>query len=241
MAMLRKTYTPRPGDIKRNWRVIDAADKPLGRVASEIANALRGKDKVIYSPHADTGDFVVVINAAKVRVTGTKTTDKMYYRHSMYPGGLRKFSFEQMLVRSPRKLVELTVWGMMPKNKLSRHLMRKLKVYAEATHPHGAQVSEFSAPVKAGRPGTKPPRKVRQVKPIEAAKPATEKPAKAEVKPTRAPKAEAAPQETPVAIAEAPATIEAAASTEPIKKAPSRPRSRRAQEKTDQGGEAKEA
>ncbi|MBI3743953.1 MAG: 50S ribosomal protein L13 [Chloroflexi bacterium] len=220
--MLRKTYTPRPGDIKRNWRVIDAAGKPLGRVASEIANALRGKDKVIYSPHADTGDFVVVINAAKVRVTGAKTTDKMYYRHSMYPGGLRKFSFEQMLVRSPRKLVELTVWGMMPKNKLSRHLMRKLKVYAEATHPHGAQISEFSAPVKAGRPGTKPPRKVRQVTPATAAKPAAGKP-------------------VPAAVAAAPVTTEPSASSEPVKKAPSRPRSRRAQDKAEQGGEAKEA
>lgn len=161
MNAATKTYVPKATDIKRGWRVVDAAGRPLGRVASEIAQILKGKDKVSYTPNLDTGDFVVVVNASKVVVTGAKKQEKNYYTHSMYPGGLRQVSFDSMLAKHPERIIEWAVWGMLPKQSLGRSLFRKLKVYAGATHPHGSQVSELAAPMKVGKPGKpRTPKKV---------------------------------------------------------------------------------
>jgi large subunit ribosomal protein L13 len=162
MSPRTRTYTPRAGEIQRNWRVIDAGGRPLGRVASEVAQVLKGKDKPTYTPHMDTGDFVIVVNASKVAVTGRKRRDKIYYTHSMYPGGLKSTNFDKMMAQHPTRAVGWAIWGMLPKNRLGRALYRKLKVYAEGTHPHGAQINEFAAPEKPGRPGKpRPPKKVR--------------------------------------------------------------------------------
>ncbi|MBF8299181.1 MAG: ribosomal protein, partial [Dehalococcoidia bacterium] len=150
---MTKTYTPKGGELRRNWRVIDAAGRPLGRLASEVAQILRGKDKPTYTPNMDTGDFVIVVNAAKVVVTGAKTREKMYYTHSTYPGGFKQTAFDKMLAQHPRRIVEWAVWGMLPKGPLGRDLFRKLKVYAEGSHPHGAQAKEMAAPVEMGKPG----------------------------------------------------------------------------------------
>ena len=133
------TYSPKPGEITRNWQVIDAENVVLGRLAVTIANLLRGKNKPQFAPHIDTGDFVVVINADKIALTGKKKSDKMATRHSGYPGGLRQVSYGELLAADPRKAVERAVWGMLPKNKLSRQLMSKLKVYSGPSHPHAAQ------------------------------------------------------------------------------------------------------
>lgn len=138
-----KTYTPRASDIERRWHVIDASGKTLGRIATEIAQLLRGKSKPIYSPHLDTGDFVVVINAAKVQVTGKKAEGKIYYRHSGYPGGLKSITFAKMLATHPERLVEHAVKGMLPHNRQGRAMARRLKVYAGDTHPHQAQVRKL--------------------------------------------------------------------------------------------------
>ena len=153
MNSATRTYFPKAGDAKQNWRVFDATNRPLGRLASEVAQVLRGKDKPTYTPNADTGDYVIVVNASKVVVTGAKTREKMYYTHSNYPGGFRQTAFDKMLSQHPRRIVEWAVWGMLPKGPLGRDLFRKLKVYAEETHPHGAQVSESAAPMKMGKPG----------------------------------------------------------------------------------------
>lgn len=162
MSSLTKTYTPKTSDIKRDWRVVDAAGRPLGRLASEVAQILKGKDKPCYTPHMDTGDFVIIVNASQVVVTGNKATQKIYYTHSMYPGGLKSIPFDQMIAKHPRRVVEWAVWGMLPKNRLGRALFRKLKVYAEGTHPHGAQAKDYAAQEKAGKPGIpRPPKKVR--------------------------------------------------------------------------------
>ena len=133
------TYTPSAKTIKRDWFVVDATDKVLGRLASEIANRLRGKHKAEFTPHVDTGDYVVVINAEKVRVTGNKATDKLYYSHSGYPGGLKSISFEKLQERSPEKVIKLAVKGMLPRTPLGRAMFKKLKVYAGTDHPHSAQ------------------------------------------------------------------------------------------------------
>ncbi len=134
-----KTYSARPGEVSRNWLLVDAEGQTLGHMASAIASRLRGKHKAEYTPHVDTGDFVVVINADKVRVTGKKATGKMYHSHSGYPGGLKSLSFEQMLAKSPERVVRLAVRGMMPRNRLGRAMLKKLKVYAGGEHPHSAQ------------------------------------------------------------------------------------------------------
>ena len=134
-----KTYSARAGDVAQNWLLVDAEGQTLGRMASAIATRLRGKHKAEYTPHVDTGDFVVVINADKVRVTGRKVTDKVYHSHSGYPGGLKSVSFENLLAKSPERVVRLAVRGMMPRNRLSRAMLRKLKVYAGGEHPHAAQ------------------------------------------------------------------------------------------------------
>ncbi|OYN95514.1 50S ribosomal protein L13 [Enemella evansiae] len=133
------TYSPKPGEVDRNWVVIDASDVVLGRLATTAATLLRGKHKPTFAPHVDGGDFVVVVNASKISLSGHKRTDKMAYRHSGRPGGLKQTPYGELLDHDPRKAVELAVWGMMPKNKLSRKLMKKLKVYAGPEHPHTAQ------------------------------------------------------------------------------------------------------
>lgn len=136
---LQKTFTPRPGDIERAWWIVDATDLPLGRLASEVAVILRGKHKPTFAPHVDGGDYVVVVNAGKVAVTGAKATDKRYFRHSGYPGGLTEKTFEQLLATRPERIIEAAVRGMLPKNRLGRKMIGKLRVYAGADHPHGPQ------------------------------------------------------------------------------------------------------
>ncbi len=134
-----KTYSAKPGSVPQDWYVVDVDGKTLGRVATEIARRLRGKHKPEYTPHVDTGDYIVVLNAGKVRVTGNKAEQKMYHHHTGYPGGLKSISFEKLREKSPERLVEIAVKGMLPKNPLGRAMYRKLKVYAGAEHPHGAQ------------------------------------------------------------------------------------------------------
>lgn len=135
-----KTYSPKAGEIKREWHVIDASSKTLGRMATDVARLLMGKHKPIYAPHIDTGDFVIIINAEKVRVTGAKLRKKVYYRHSGYPGGLKSRTLEEMLALHPTQVVEKAVKGMLPHNSLGAAMYRKLKVYTGPTHPHQAQV-----------------------------------------------------------------------------------------------------
>jgi large subunit ribosomal protein L13 len=140
---MNKTYVPTTENaVDRQWYVVDAAGQRLGRLASEIARVLRGKNKPTYTPHADTGDFVIVINADKVDVTGRKRTQKLYRRHSGRPGGMKVESFERLQARLPERIVEQAIKGMLPKNTLGRQLFRKLKVYAGETHPHQAQKPE---------------------------------------------------------------------------------------------------
>lgn len=136
---LQRTFSPKPGDIERSWYVIDAANLPLGRLASEVAQILRGKNKPTYAPHVDGGDFVIVLNAGTVHVSGNKEIAKLYYRHSGYPGGLRAETLAQVRKDHPERLVEAAVRGMLPKNRLGRQMIRKLKVYAGPDHPHEAQ------------------------------------------------------------------------------------------------------
>lgn len=133
------TYSPKPGDLTRDWIVIDADDIVLGRLAVTAATLLRGKHKPTYAPHMDGGDFVVIVNASKIALTGDKATKSMRYSHSGRPGGLKAVPIGEMLEKDPRKAVERAVWGMLPKNKLSRQLIGKLKVYAGPEHPHAAQ------------------------------------------------------------------------------------------------------
>ena len=134
-----KTYSAKPGEVSRDWYVVDAEGKTLGRLATQIADTLRGKNKAVYTPHVDTGDFVVVVNAEKIAVTGDKLHEKMYYRHSGYPGGLKKRTLNDMLERRPEEVIRLAVRGMLPKNRLARKQLTKLKVYAGPEHPHEAQ------------------------------------------------------------------------------------------------------
>jgi len=134
-----KTVSTKPADVTRDWYVVDAEGKTLGRMATEIARRLRGKHKPEYTPHVDTGDYIIVVNAEKVRVTGNKAKDKMYYRHTGYPGGLRSMSFEKMVDHAPERTVEFAVKGMLPEGPLGRAMYAKLKVYAGTEHPHQAQ------------------------------------------------------------------------------------------------------
>lgn len=134
-----KTYSAKSETVKRDWHVVDADGKTLGRLATEIARRLRGKHKPEYTPHVDTGDYIVVVNAEKVRVTGNKAADKMYYRHTGYTGGIKSISFEDMVAQAPERPIEIAVKGMLPKNILGREMYRKLKVYAGSEHPHSAQ------------------------------------------------------------------------------------------------------
>ena len=134
-----RTYSPKAGDVQRQWHVIDASDVVLGRLASHVATLLRGKHKPIFAPHLDTGDFVIVVNAEKVALSGNKLEDKRAYRHSGYPGGLRSVAYRDLLAKHPERVVEKAVRGMLPKNTLGRGMLRKLKVYAGPDHPHQAQ------------------------------------------------------------------------------------------------------
>mgnify|MGYP003495403098 FL=1 len=134
-----KTFTAKPETVKRDWYVVDATGKTLGRLASELALRLRGKHKAEYTPHVDTGDYIIVLNADKVAVTGNKRTDKMYYRHSGYVGGIKEATFEEMIARRPERVIEIAVKGMLPKGPLGRAMFRKLKVYAGNEHNHAAQ------------------------------------------------------------------------------------------------------
>lgn len=134
-----KTFTPKPEDVQRKWWVVDAEGKVLGRLASEIATVLRGKRKAIFATHLDVGDFVVVINAEKVRLTGNKAENKEYFRHTGYMGGEKFIPFKEMIAKHPERVIELAVKGMLPKNNLGRLMRRKLKVYPGPTHPHEAQ------------------------------------------------------------------------------------------------------
>ena len=134
-----KTFSAKGHEVQRDWFVVDATDKVLGRVASEVALRLRGKHKPEFTPHVDTGDFIVVVNAAKLRVTGTKALNKIYYRHTGYPGGIYETNFQKMQARFPGRALEKAVKGMLPKGPLGYAMIKKLKVYADATHPHAAQ------------------------------------------------------------------------------------------------------
>lgn len=136
---MEKTYIPKPGEISHDWILVDANDQTLGRLATQIASMLLGKHKPIFTPGVDTGDFVVVINAERIRVTGNKLDDKIYYRHSNYPGGLKAISLRQQLAKHPERVIHSAVWGMVPHNKLGRRLIKKLKIYAGPDHPHEAQ------------------------------------------------------------------------------------------------------
>ena len=134
-----KTYSPKPADITAAWWVVDASDLPLGRLASEIAQIIRGKHKPTFAPHVNGGDFVIVVNAEKVAVSSGKSAEKIYYRHSGFPGGIKEESFEDLIKRRPEAVIERAVKGMLPKNRLGRAMGKKLKVYAGPDHPHAAQ------------------------------------------------------------------------------------------------------
>jgi len=153
-----RTYSPKPGEIERQWHVIDASDVVLGRLATHAATLLRGKHKPTFAPHVDMGDFVVVINASKVALTGNKRATKVAYRHSGYPGGLKQVGYEELLSTRPERAVEIAVKGMLPHNRLGRKLIGKLKVYAGPEHPHQAQLPvpfEITQVDQVGRPAAK--------------------------------------------------------------------------------------
>ena len=137
-----KTFSAKSNDVTRSWYVVDAAGKTLGRLATEIASRLKGKHKPVYTPHVDTGDYIVVVNAEKVQVTGNKQEDKQYYRHTGYPGGIKSINFNKLIASHPERVLYNAVKGMLPKNPLGRAMFKKLKVYAGSEHPHQAQQPE---------------------------------------------------------------------------------------------------
>jgi large subunit ribosomal protein L13 len=145
-----KTYSQKASEVQRDWYVVDAADQVLGRLATQIATLLRGKHKPTYTPSLDGGDFVIVVNAEKIRVTGHKAEQKVYYRHSGYPGGMRKRSYQWVLANRPEQILRLAVKGMLPKGRLGRRLLIKLKIYAGPEHPHAAQKPRVYQPRKQG-------------------------------------------------------------------------------------------
>jgi large subunit ribosomal protein L13 len=139
---VKRTYVTKPEDVERDWYIVDASGQTLGRLASEVAQVIRGKHKPIYSPSIDVGDYVIVVNAEKIHVTGRKLDQKMYYRHSGYPGGIKEMTLGRMLEEHPTRVIELAVKGMLPKTRLGRKMIKKLKVYAGPEHPHQAQEPE---------------------------------------------------------------------------------------------------
>ena len=134
-----KTFSAKPEDVRRDWYVVDATDKVLGRLAAEVSRRLRGKHKVEFTPHVDTGDYIVVVNVEKLRVTGAKAQDKKYFRHSTYPGGIHETNFSKLQARHPDRVLKLAVKGMLPKGRLGYAMIKKLKIYAGPTHPHSSQ------------------------------------------------------------------------------------------------------
>ncbi|HOB91615.1 MAG: 50S ribosomal protein L13 [Bacillota bacterium] len=140
---MSRSYMAKPEEVVRKWYVVDASGRTLGRLASKVAAILRGKHKPTYTPHVDTGDYVIVVNADKVVVTGNKARDKVYYHHTQYPGGLRSITFEDLMKKSPERVIERAVRGMLPRNRLGRSMIKKLKVYASPDHPHQAQKPEI--------------------------------------------------------------------------------------------------
>jgi large subunit ribosomal protein L13 len=138
-AMKEKTYSPKAKEIRQQWYVVDATDKVLGRLASEVAQVLRGKRKPLFTPHADVGDHVIVINADRIRVTGNKAEQKVYHRHTGYPGGIRTTTYRELMNAHPERIVQKAVWGMLPHNTLGRSIFKKLRVYAGSEHKHAAQ------------------------------------------------------------------------------------------------------
>ena len=137
--MIMKTYSLKKEEVQRNWFVVDATDRVLGRVATKIADKIRGKDKPTFTPHTDGGDYVIVINAEKIKVTGSKFDNKMYYRHSLYPGGLKSQTFKELNEKNPKRIIEEAVKGMLPKNKLGKSIIKKLKVFRGPNHDHESQ------------------------------------------------------------------------------------------------------
>ena len=137
--MIMKTYSLKKEEVQRNWFIVDATDRVLGRVATKIADKIRGKDKPTFTPHTDGGDYVIVINAEKIKVTGSKFNNKMYYRHSLYPGGLKSQSFKELNQKNPERVIEEAVKGMLPKNKLGKSIIKKLKVFQGPNHDHESQ------------------------------------------------------------------------------------------------------
>jgi large subunit ribosomal protein L13 len=206
MVTKLKQYNPKASDIVNDWQVVDADGKVLGRLASQVAMYLMGKHKPTYVPHMLTGDFVVVINASKIKVTGAKAEQKIYKRHSQYPGNLKEIPYARMQERQPTRIIELAVRGMLPKNKLGRQMMTRLKIYAGAEHPHAAQILGSER-----RPAREEAAAVKAEVAAETAKPAAKK---AAPKKASAPKAEAAAVAT-----EAVETAEAAPKKAPAKKA----------------------
>ncbi len=142
-SVIMKTYSAKPADVKRSWYIVDAKGKNLGRLASRVAGMLRGKHKPEFTPHVDTGDFVIIINAAEAALTGNKAQDKKYYRHSQYPGGIRETNYNKLVQTHPTRALSYAVKGMLPKNSLGRAMFSKLKVYAGSEHPHAAQQPEM--------------------------------------------------------------------------------------------------
>jgi large subunit ribosomal protein L13 len=170
-----KTYTLRAKDIEKNWRVVDVADQPLGRVATQIAIALRGKDKPTFTPYLDMGDFVIVTNASRVKLTGQKTTQKLYRHHTGFLGGLKQVRLDTQMERHPDRVIRAAVWGMMPKGRLGRAQMRHLKIYAGPDHPHEAQVNAGQGKNHRNSGGARPTVAREQSTPVAAA--ATAEPA----------------------------------------------------------------
>src|SRR6266571_1458709 len=165
-----KTYSTKPSDVRREWHVLDASGQPLGRLSTQAATYLRGKHKPIYTPQLDVGDFVIVVNASKVRLTGNKLGQKRYYHHSMYPGGLRVREVKHEMALRPERVIEHAVRGMLPKGPLGLQLFRHLKVYSGAEHPHAAQIGAPAAPAfKAHLPGSDTPNAPKPVAAVEAA------------------------------------------------------------------------
>jgi large subunit ribosomal protein L13 len=201
-----KTYSAKPSEIERRWYVVDASDQVLGRLSTRIATVLRGKHKATFTPHIDTGDFVIVVNAEKVKLTGAKLEKKMYRRHSGYPGGLKELWYGKLLETHPERAIERAVKGMLPKGTLGRQQLRKLKVYAGPNHPHGAQKPELLVITNVGVESGGPEPVTQPAK----APPAKAEPAKAKA-PAEAPKAAApAPGETaPEPVEAAPEPVEA--------------------------------
>jgi large subunit ribosomal protein L13 len=192
-----KTFSTRPSDVRREWHVLDATGEPLGRLATRAATYLRGKHKPIYAPHLDTGDFVIVINAAKVRLSGNKMEQKRYYHHSMYPGGLHVREVKHEMANRPERVIERAVHGMLPKGPLGLHLFRHLKVYGGAEHPHAAQVAAHPAAAVFAGPGVNTPHAPRTVEQAAPAAEETAAPRATRRAPRRTARAQAAPVETP--------------------------------------------